>query len=62
MSVENGKVCCSCRHNIRSGEPIKCHCEVDGHYIGYIECMTHWCRHWARDRKWDENERNTSRV
>lgn len=56
MSVENGKVCCSCQRNIRSGEPIKCHCEVDGHYIGYVDCMEHWCKHWARDKKWDEVE------
>lgn len=23
--------------------------EIDNHTIGYIECMTGWCRHWARD-------------
>lgn len=32
MSDENGKVCCSCGHNIRTGEAsdIKCHCDIDG--------------------------------
>ena len=53
MSVENNKVCCNCRHNIRTGEIGKrvCHCDIDGHYIGYIECMTGWCRHWSRERE-----------
>ena len=53
MSEENGKVCCNCRHNIRTGEKIniECHCDLDNHYIGYIACMTHWCRHWSREKE-----------
>lgn len=52
MSEENGKVCCNCRHCIRTGEiaNIECHCDIDNHYIGYIACMTYWCRHWSRDK------------
>ena len=45
------RCCCNCRRNIRSGKPIECHCEIDGHYIGYIQCFDGWCRHWAKD-KW----------
>jgi hypothetical protein len=26
---------------------------VDGHYINYVACFEDWCRHWARDKKWD---------
>ena len=53
MSRENGKVCCNCQHNIRTGEigKRKCNCDIDGHYIGYIECMTGWCRHWSKERE-----------
>ena len=47
------RVCCSCGHNIRDGKG-GCYCEVDGHYIGYIENFGQWCRKWKRDRKWDE--------
>ena len=47
------RCCCNCRHNIRSGEPTECHCEIDGSYIGYIQCFDGWCRHWAKD-KWQE--------
>ena len=56
MSESNGKVCCSCGHNIRTGEvpDIKCHCDIDGHRIGYVECMTGWCRRWKRNRKLDK--------
>jgi len=56
MSVENNKVCCNCRHNIRTGEivNIQCHCEIDGSYIGYVQCMEHWCRHWSKDKEEEE--------
>lgn len=27
-----------------------CYCDIDNHYIGYIECMEGWCRHWAKER------------
>lgn len=50
------RVCCNCRHNIRIGEDanIQCHCDVDGHFIGYIACFNHWCRKWAKDHKFEE--------
>ena len=44
------RCCCNCRRNIRSGDPIECHCEIDGHYIGYVECFEGWCRRWAKER------------
>ena len=55
MSEENGKVCCNCRHNIRCPKDgnrarIECHCDIDNHYIGYVECMEHWCKHWAKEK------------
>ena len=53
MSEQNGKVCCNCRHNIRIPKQIyiECYCNIDNHYIGYNECMTGWCRHWAKDKE-----------
>lgn len=59
-SKERSRVCCNCRHNIRSGDPghITCHCEIDGHYIGYIACFEDWCRRWAKDHKFDSAEKN----
>ena len=53
MSEKNGKVCCNCRHNIRKGEigSIECYCDIDNHYIGYIDTFEHWCRHWAKEKK-----------
>lgn len=52
MSVENNKICLTCRRNIRSVESdvIVCRCKIDGHIIGYIECMEGWCRRWAKDK------------
>lgn len=50
------RCCCNCRHNIRRGEGarINCYCEIDWHYIGFLECFEGWCKHWAKDKKWDE--------
>lgn len=57
MSVENSKVCCNCRHCIRERDEetlyTHCYCEVEKRYLGYVAVMTWWCRHWARERKWD---------
>lgn len=62
MSVENGKVCCNCRHNIRKLKyritAIECYCDIDNHYIGYVECMEGWCKHWAKERQTESEERN----
>lgn len=54
MSVETGKVCCNRRRRIRIEDEKHrtiCRCEIDNHRIGYIECMTGWCRRWAKERR-----------
>lgn len=60
MSVENGKVCCNCRHCIRYRDihdRVGCVCEIDDKYMGYAQVMEGWCRHWATDvKKWEEKE------
>ena len=54
---DRNRVCCNCRHNIRTGD-IKCHCEIDGHYIGYLDSFYYWCRRWAKDKWQEENDTN----
>lgn len=60
MSIEGRKrICCNCGHNIRTTEDnghVKCNCDIDGHYIGYVACFTHWCPKWKRETKWDKKE------
>ena len=53
---ERKRICCNCGNNIRTGDigSIKCHCAIDGHYIGYVECFEGWCRRWKKERKWDD--------
>lgn len=56
MSVENCKVCCNCKHCIREWDAdghCDLHCEIDGHYIGYVECHEGWCKHWCKERRAD---------
>ena len=57
--MSKNRCCCNCRRNKRTDENqrIVCHCEVDGHYIGYVQCFTGWCRRWASDAKdWVEKK------
>ena len=58
MSEANGKVCCNCRHCIRVRDEkrkhTECKCDIDNRYLGYLTVMTHWCRRWAKDKKWEE--------
>lgn len=55
MSAENGKVCCSCRHCIRSWDKkydiTICQCEINKIYLSYAEVMNGWCKHWAKEKE-----------
>jgi len=55
MSEENGKVCCNCKHNIRTEDKFGgctfCHCDINKLYMGYGTVMTGWCKHWAKDKE-----------
>ena len=58
MSVENGKVCCNCRHNIRKRDEkygIVSYCEIKDYNLGYIQVMEGWCRHWVKEREKHED-------
>lgn len=54
------RCCCNCRHDIRTGDEayIECHCEIDGHYINYVQTFEGWCRHWAKSHKFDNEEQD----
>lgn len=56
--MSESRVCCNCKHNIRSGAVpnIVCHCEITGDWLSYLTVMTHWCRRWAKERKFEEVE------
>ena len=66
MKSKIDRCCCTCDRNIRvkdeNGMVIRCECEIDGHYIGYVACFESSCRHYALDRsykpggKWYEPE------
>lgn len=53
------RCCCNCRRCIREHDEhgnCTCHCEIDDHYIGYVECFEGWCRHWVKG-PWQEKSR-----
>lgn len=47
------KCCCTCEHDIRTlnrkTKMIECHCEIDGHCIGYCDTFDDCCEHWEND-------------
>lgn len=53
------RVCCNCRHNKIMPEKtyLRHICDIDGHYIGYIEGYDCWCRRWAKERRADEQKK-----
>ena len=57
MSVENGRVCCNCRHNVRIQDEkystIYCHCEIHDYNMSYAQVMEGWCRRWSKERDKD---------
>lgn len=59
------RCCCNCGHDIRIPRKdmpeLVDHneCDLDGHYIGYVDCFENWCRHWKPD-KFEREERNKS--
>ena len=59
--ADRKRFCCNCGNNIRTPDKkgvIQCHCAIDGHRIGYIECMVGWCIRWKKERKWDEERKD----
>ena len=50
--------CVNCHHNKRISKKtyVETRCDIDNHYIGYVECFEHWCRHWAKDHTFDDKE------
>lgn len=55
---ENKKVCCNCEYNLRikTADGIITRCGLDGHYIGYVDCMTYRCKKWKKTTKWKKED------
>lgn len=52
------RCCCNCGHceRIDKGTYRETRCDIDGHYIGYVECFEGWCRRWKKDHTFDGME------
>ena len=47
--TDESKCCCSCKNNIRTPIDdihVRCNCDKDGHYIGYVANFTCVCDEW----------------
>lgn len=45
LDRERKRVCCNCEHRILGDSD---QCEIDGHYISYLECFYGWCQRWKQ--------------
>lgn len=49
--MDRNRCCCNCRHCIRirnkNGTYMHNECEIDKHYIGYVDTFCCWCHRWA---------------
>lgn len=50
--TDESKCCCSCRNNKRTEQDgcIVCHCDKDGHYIGYVANFETVCDEWEEEK------------
>lgn len=51
------RCCCNCRRNKRVKDRtgyIRCYCELDNHYIGYLEAFGNWCPKWEKEKRWGD--------
>lgn len=56
MGNDRKYVCCNCGNNIRTQideAHVRCNCQIDGHYIGYLDNFEHWCNRWRKDKSWE---------
>lgn len=53
VDIIRKRCCCNCGHCIRvrsvDGSVTHNQCELDRHYIGYIETFEGWCRRWKHE-------------
>ncbi len=50
------RCCCTCDRNKRINDEsghISCECEIDGHYISYLDVFEQSCRHYALDKEYE---------
>ena len=52
----NARRCVTCDHFAWDTETGSNYCDIDQHYISYMDYDICWCRRWKRDRKWDGME------
>ena len=49
------RACINCARRITIGASDKC--LYHGTYLPYWDLWDRWCKHWARDRRWDEEKK-----
>lgn len=60
------KLCCNCLHcaRWRTKDGIKCHCDLDDRYLGYLDVMDEEkdCKHWEKETKWDLQREHDTKI
>lgn len=60
------KLCCNCIHCARwqTKDGIKCHCDLDDRYLGYLQVMDEEndCKNWEKETKWDLQREHDKQI
>ena len=51
------KACISCDHFLYNSDDQGGYnfCDIDNHYIGYVDAWTVTCKHHRKDTRWEKN-------
>lgn len=62
--TDESKCCCSCKHNKRvpHKEYVFCHCDKDGHNIGYVANFEQVCKEWEKTDEGKLTEREKAEL
>jgi len=44
-------ICYNCYRKEGKFGTIETYCDINDHYIGYVEFFEYWCRHWAKEKE-----------
>lgn len=58
------RCCCNCGNcrRVTKGNHKENYCDIDGHYIGYIDTFEGWCKRWKKDHTFDGMQESVEEV
>ena len=65
-SAKIPRCCCTCDRNKRVKDEnsmvVRCECEIDGHYIGYVAAFEYSCKRYVLDKDYKLMENGSRKA